>query len=184
MVSLGSAAFSEKSTSSLSEASHSAICRRFQHMLPVSPAVPLIVDLLERPQQRPQPFPSSPIMLLVRGTRKASYRLSPRNSLTVLMDINLPVAALIQRMSAKAGPPNIPRVSPWDSVFDSRTSTKLSTSNSSSHLCGSCHSKHRPLDSWLRDADRLSILLFFPTLFTARFFSSNCIASMHDESNV
>ncbi|VDP06825.1 unnamed protein product [Heligmosomoides polygyrus] len=60
-----------------------------------------------------------------------------------------------------AGPPNFRQLGPRDSVSDLRTSAKLGTPEAFSHLRESCHSEHRPLDSTLRDADRVFILLSY-----------------------
>ncbi|VDP07620.1 unnamed protein product [Heligmosomoides polygyrus] len=59
------------------------------------------------------------------------------------------------------GPPNFRRLGPCESVSDLRTSAKLETPEAFSHLRESCHSEHRPLDSTLRDADRVFILLSY-----------------------
>ncbi|VDO20122.1 unnamed protein product [Heligmosomoides polygyrus] len=55
------------------------------------------------------------------------------------------------------GSPNFRRLVPCDSVFDPRTSTKLGTPEAFSQLHESCHSVHSPLDSTLRDADRVFV---------------------------
>ncbi|VDP09913.1 unnamed protein product [Heligmosomoides polygyrus] len=60
-----------------------------------------------------------------------------------------------------AGPPNFRQLDPRDSVSDLRTSAKLGTPEAFSHLRESCHSEHRPLDSTLRDGDRVFILLSY-----------------------
>ncbi|VDP04724.1 unnamed protein product [Heligmosomoides polygyrus] len=60
-----------------------------------------------------------------------------------------------------AGPPNFRQLGPCDRVSDLRTSAKLGTPEAFSHLRESCHSEHRPLDSTLRDADRVLILLSY-----------------------
>ncbi|VDP15905.1 unnamed protein product [Heligmosomoides polygyrus] len=57
-----------------------------------------------------------------------------------------------------AGPPNFRQLGPRSDI---RTSAKLGTPEAFSHLHESCHSEHRSLDSALRDADRVFILLGF-----------------------
>ncbi|VDO79703.1 unnamed protein product [Heligmosomoides polygyrus] len=60
-----------------------------------------------------------------------------------------------------AGLPNFRQLGPRDSVSDLRTSAKLGTPEAFSHWRDSCHCKHRPLESTLRDADRVFILLSY-----------------------
>ncbi|VDP23099.1 unnamed protein product [Heligmosomoides polygyrus] len=60
-----------------------------------------------------------------------------------------------------AGLPNFRRLRPCNSGSDLRTSARLGTPEAFSYLRESCHSEHRPLDSTLRDTDRVFIQLSY-----------------------
>ncbi|VDP43704.1 unnamed protein product [Heligmosomoides polygyrus] len=134
---------------------------------PVSPVVPLIIDLLERapaaspfvpvacqsgPMDPPRSRDTNSVISVVQGFHEevrptqtpAGRWLSSSGCL---------------RIALVACPPNLRRLGPCDNISDLRTSAKLGTPEAFSHLREWCHSEHRPLDSTLRDANCVFILL-------------------------